>query len=328
MQTSHPPHSPSSPSVNTDDGVRVSDLRVDYGAFTAVDGISFHIPPGEIFGLVGPNGAGKTSTIKVLATLLMPTYGEVSMFGVDVLDHPDEVHRWLGYMPDLAPIIGDLKVWEFVDLFASAYGWNAGTRRERVEQCLRQVEMWDSRNTFGKGLSRGMMQRVVLAKTLLPNPRVLLLDEPASGMDPIARIQLKDILQGLRKQGTIVLISSHILTELADMCTSVGIMHKGHMRYVGPIDKVSETMTGNPTRHLLIEVLRGNGKELEARLENDSRVQSWRPISTDTYDLVFSGDDQVQATFVRDLVMTDLGLLNFTRKSTLESALKALSEES
>jgi ABC-2 type transport system ATP-binding protein len=300
---------------------------VDYGAFTAVDGISFHIPPGEIFGLVGPNGAGKTSTIKVLATLLTPTYGEVSMFGIDVLDHPDEAHRWLGYMPDLAPIIGDLKVWEFVDLFAAAYGWDPQTRSARVEQCLRQVEMWDSRNTFGKGLSRGMMQRVVLAKTLLPNPRILLLDEPASGMDPIARIQLKNLLQELRKQGTIVLISSHILTELADLCTSVGIMHKGHMRYVGPIDAVSETMTGSKIRQLIIEVLPPKAPALETFFATDSRISAWRSIAATTYELHFAGDDVAQAALARSLIQSGIDLLTFTRKSTLETALKALSEE-
>jgi len=308
-------------------GLVVKDLRVDYGAFTAVDGISFNIPPGEIFGLVGPNGAGKTSTIKVLATLMAPTYGDVSMFGVDVLDQPDEVHAFIGYMPDLAPVIGDLKVWEFVDLFAGAYGWNPQTRRARVEECLRLVEMWDSRNTFGKGLSRGMTQRVVLAKTLLPNPKLLLLDEPASGMDPIARIQLKDILQKLRKNGTIVLISSHILTELSDMCTSVGIMHKGHMRYVGPIDEITHTMTGVSTRHILIEVLPGQKTLLESTFSGIPQVRDWRSIANDVYDFTFEGDDGAQADLVRTLVNVGVGVINFTQKSTLETAMKALAEE-
>lgn len=305
----------------------MKDLRVDYGAFTAVDGISFNIPAGEIFGLVGPNGAGKTSTIKVLATLMVPTYGDVSMFGIDVLDQPDEVHSFMGYMPDLAPVIGDLKVWEFVDLFAGAYGWNPATRKARVEECLRLVEMWDSRNTFGKGLSRGMTQRVVLAKTLLPNPKILLLDEPASGMDPIARIQLKDILQKLSKQGTIVLISSHILTELSDMCTSVGIMHKGHMRYVGPIDDISETMTGSSTRHVLIEVLPGHEQNLTDILEASPTVSDFKEIASQTFDFVFAGNDEAQAGLVKDLVNAGIGIVNFTQKSTLETAMKALADE-
>ena len=312
----------------SDEGLVVKDLRVDYGAFTAVDGISFNIPAGEIFGLVGPNGAGKTSTIKVLATLLVPTYGDVSMFGIDVLDRPDEIHSFMGYMPDLAPVVGDLKVWEFVDLFAGAYGWDPKTRMARVEECLRLVEMWDSRNTYGKGLSRGMTQRVVLAKALLPNPKILLLDEPASGMDPIARIQLKDILQKLRKNGTIVLISSHILTELSDMCTSVGIMHKGHMRYVGPIDEISETMTGTSTRHVLIEVLPNQQELLERRLEESGSITEWKEIAENTYDFVFAGDDVEQSNLVREFVNAGVGIINFTQKSTLETAMKALADES
>lgn len=317
-------NSPTGHQVN--EGLIVKDLRVDYGAFTAVDGISFQIPPGEIFGLVGPNGAGKTSTIKVLATLLNPTYGDVRMFGVDALDAPDEVHSFIGYMPDLAPVIPDLKVWEFVDHFAAAYGWDPATRRERVETCLRQVEMWESRETFGKGLSRGMTQRVVLAKTLLPKPRLLLLDEPASGMDPIARIQLKGILQQLSKDGTLVLISSHILTELSDMCTSVGIMHKGHMHYVGPIDDIANTETGQRTRHILIEILPGQAEVFESCMQASELVTEWKLIASQTYDLVFAGDDPAQAMLVKHLVDAGVGIVNFTQKSTLETAMKALAE--
>jgi ABC-2 type transport system ATP-binding protein len=314
------------PGIQT--GLTVRDLRVDYGAFTAVDGISFHIPPGTIFGLVGPNGAGKTSTIKVLATLLTPTYGDVSMLGVDAIHQPDRVHAWLGYMPDLAPVIGDLKVWEFVDHFAGAYGWDRRTRSVRVEECLRKVEMWESRNTFGKGLSRGMTQRVVLAKTLLPRPRILLLDEPASGMDPIARIQLKDILQSLSREGVIVLISSHILTELADMCTQVGIMHKGHMRYVGPVESVAESITGLAVRHILLEVLAGHAEKVESFLDSHAAVRESREITPGIYDIRFDGDDPAQAQLLQDLLASGIPVLNFTRKSTLEAALKALASES
>lgn len=309
------------------EGLILQDLRVDYGAFTAVDGVSFSIAPGEIFGLVGPNGAGKTSTIKALATLLVPTYGEIRMFGTDVLEEPDEVHSMIGYMPDLAPIIGDLKVWEFVDHFAAAYGWEKATRSARVEECLRMVDMWDSRNTFGKNLSRGMTQRVVLAKTLLPNPRLLLLDEPASGMDPIARIQLKDIMQHLSRQGVIVLISSHILTELSDMCSSVGIMHKGKMRYVGPIDEINETMTGNASRAIQVEVLADQQVQMEEFLSGTDKVTEWVKQSDTVFDLVFIGDDAGQAELLKQLLSAGIGVVAFTRKSSLETAMKSLAIE-
>jgi ABC-2 type transport system ATP-binding protein len=319
MQKSH--ISPSS-----QEGLLVEDLRVDYGAFTAVDGISFHIPPGEVFGLVGPNGAGKTSTIKVLATLMMPTYGNVSMFGTDILEDPDTVHRFIAYMPDLAPVIGDLRVWEFVDHFAGAYGWPARTRKARVQECLEMVDMWESRDTYGKNLSRGMTQRVVLAKTLLPNPSILLLDEPASGMDPIARIQLKEILQGISRNGAIVLISSHILTELSDMCTSVGIMHKGHMRYVGPLEGVDEGLTGKPLRTLIVEVMPGKQSALESYAAQQESIESIHPLSQTLFELKYSGDDAMQAALLKSMVAAELGILNFSRKSTLESALKSLAE--
>ncbi|MCG8526379.1 MAG: ABC transporter ATP-binding protein [Opitutales bacterium] len=325
MESLSPNLSPPGVSKN---GLIVKDLRVDYGAFTAVDGISFKIPPGEVFGLVGPNGAGKTSTIKVLATLLMPTYGEVSVFDIDILEQPDDVHEVLGYMPDLAPVIPDLRVWQFVDHFAAAYGWDKETRSARVEECLRLVDMWDSRDTFGKSLSRGMTQRVVLAKTLLPNPKILLLDEPASGMDPIARIKLKTILQDLGSKGVIVLISSHILTELADMCTSVGIMHKGHMRYVGPIEGVNESVENLKARVLQIDVLPENSEKLEAFLTNSSSIEDWKKLQARRYEISLGGGDEEQAQLLAEIVQAEVSVLNYIQKSNLESALTSLANES
>src|SRR5690606_21977718 len=180
----------------------------------------------------------KTSTIRVLATLLEPTYGEVTVAGVDLFEAPDEVHEIIGYMPDLAPVISDLKVWEFLDLYAHSHGFRRRARRERIDACLERVRLTDKRNVYGRALSRGMMQRVVLAKTLLHDPKLLLLDEPASGMDPIARRDLRRILEELAEDGAAIVVSSHILSELSDMCTSVGIMHGGRLLEHGPIDRV------------------------------------------------------------------------------------------
>ena len=162
--------------------LEIRSLRVDYGDFTAVDELNLALPTGTIYGLAGPNGAGKTSTIRVLATLLEPTYGEVSVCGVDIFEFPEKVHALLGYMPDLAPVVPDIKVWEFLDLFAASHGYSGSEKSDRVNHCLQAVNLSDKRNVYGSGLSRGMMQRVVLAKTLIHNPRLLLLDEPASGM--------------------------------------------------------------------------------------------------------------------------------------------------
>ncbi|HMB72569.1 MAG TPA: ABC transporter ATP-binding protein, partial [Gammaproteobacteria bacterium] len=188
----------------------IRNLRVDYGDFTAVDDLSLELPGGEIFGLAGPNGAGKTSTIRVLATLLEPTYGEIEVFGHDLFEVPEAVHSLLGYMPDLAPVIPDLKVWEFLDLYAASHGLRGTEKRDRIDACLARVGLADKRNVYGKGLSRGMTQRVVLAKTLLHEPRLLLLDEPASGMDPIARRDLRIILESMAAEGATIIVSSHI----------------------------------------------------------------------------------------------------------------------
>ncbi|MEM1107293.1 MAG: ABC transporter ATP-binding protein [Planctomycetota bacterium] len=222
--------------------IHTSDMRVDYGDMTAVRGLNLDIPAGEVYGLIGPNGAGKTSTIRVLATLLEPTYGEVFIAGHDTATHAAEARAVLGYMPDLAPVWDDLKVGELLDVFARAYGLPREERKQRVGEVLDAVSLQSKRHAMAGTLSRGMTQRLVLAKTLLHRPRVMLLDEPASGLDPIARIELRDLLRQLAAEGRTVLVSSHILTELSDFCTSVGIMEKGEMTVSGPIESLVSEM--------------------------------------------------------------------------------------
>lgn len=222
--------------------IQISEMRVDYDGFTAVRDLTLEIAAGQVFGLIGPNGAGKTSTIRVLATLQQPTYGEVFVGGYDVAEQPDQVHGILGFMPDLAPVYDDLKVWEFLDLFASAYYIDRRERQKRIGEVLDMVELAGKRDVKGGTLSRGMTQRCVLAKTLLHRPQVLLLDEPASGVDPIARIEFRKILRRLAAEGRTVLVSSHILTELADMCDSIGVMQKGEMIESGRIDDIVQRM--------------------------------------------------------------------------------------
>ncbi|MEM9414140.1 MAG: ABC transporter ATP-binding protein [Planctomycetota bacterium] len=222
--------------------IQISEMRVDYDGFTAVRDLSLEIPGGQVFGLIGPNGAGKTSTIRVLATLQEPTYGEVHVGGFDVAEQADQVHGILGFMPDLAPVYDDLKVWEFLDLFASAYFVHRRDRKRRIGEVLDMVELGTKRDVKGGTLSRGMTQRCVLAKTLLHEPKVLLLDEPASGVDPIARIEFRKILRRLAAEGRTVLVSSHILTELSDMCDAIGVMQKGEMIESGRIDDIVQRM--------------------------------------------------------------------------------------
>ena len=206
------------------EAIKMVDLRVDYGDFAAVDSLSLSVPFGEVFGLVGPNGAGKTSSFKVLATLMEPTFGEVFLCGIDIALQPEKARRVLGYMPDLAPVPSDLKCWEFLDLYAAAHGLEEQERHDRITECLQKVDLEDKRQAICSTLSRGMKQRLVLAKTLLHRPKVMLLDEPASGMDPVSRVALRRILKELAAEGTTVIVSSHILSELSDMCTSIGFM--------------------------------------------------------------------------------------------------------
>lgn len=216
--------------------IETRDVRVDYEELTAVERLDLRVEEGSIFGLIGPNGAGKTSTIRVLATLLRPTHGEVRLGGIDAAEEPAAAHRILGYMPDLAPVDPDLRCREFLDLFAAAHFIRRRERRLRVEECLDLVSLSGKRDAAAGTLSRGMTQRLVLAKTLLHDPRVLLLDEPASGLDPIARVELRDILRSLRERGKSVLVSSHILTELAGFCDAIGIMERGRLVLDGRID--------------------------------------------------------------------------------------------
>jgi ABC-2 type transport system ATP-binding protein len=229
------------------------DVRVDYGDTTAVRDLSFAVGPGEVVGLIGPNGAGKTSTIRVLATLLEPTYGRVEIGGYDPATHPAQARAILGYMPDLAPVHDDLTCWEFLDAFAGSYGLRGKTRKARVDECLSLVQLEPKRKTMAGTLSRGMTQRLVLAKTLLHRPAVMLLDEPASGLDPLARAELRDLLNELSSGGVTVLISSHILTELSGFCTMVGIMERGRLKRFGRLDELTATM--RERRVIQIELL-------------------------------------------------------------------------
>jgi len=246
--------------------IEAEDMRVDYGSTLAVKGLTLRIPYGEVYGLVGANGAGKTSTFSVWATLLKPTYGNVKIGGVDILENPAEARKMMAYMPDLAPVPSDLKVWEFLDLFARSYGYSAKEGRERWGECLKMVDLWDKRNDFCKGLSRGMKQRVNLAKAILHHPKVIILDEPASGMDPKSRAQLRTILKRMAKNGSTVVVSSHILNELSDMCSSVAILHHGELIDHGELQEVVDRGVADTTK-ILILVAGDQVKETEALKE-------------------------------------------------------------
>lgn len=215
--------------------IEIHDLYHTYKRQQALGGVSFAVDGGSIHGFVGPNGAGKTTTLKILATLLKPQRGIVRVFGFHVVTDYKKVRRKIGFMPDHFSLYRQMTVQEYLDFFAAAYGMSFNERARVVGNVLALTDMEARRNDFIKGLSRGMQQRVGLARVLVHDPTLLLLDEPASGLDPRARIELMEILQELRRMGKTIFISSHILSELALLCDSVTILDRGAVRYSGPM---------------------------------------------------------------------------------------------
>ncbi len=306
--------------------IEIRDLRVDYGDFVAVNDISLSVLPGEVCGLVGPNGAGKTSTFRVLATLNEPTYGSVKLCGMDLFDDPEAARRLLGYMPDLAPVPSDLKVWEFLDLFAHSHGiGSAKARRERIDQCLAEVHLEDKRDAWCRSLSRGQTQRLVLAKTVMHRPRVMVLDEPASGMDPLSRRDLRLTLRRLAAEGVAVIVSSHILSELADMCTSLCVMNRGRILASGPVDEVRSAL-GHHSRTLTLTVLADAGAPAEEMLTGAEGV-SELVRQTDRLSFRFEGAPEAQAALLSRITAAGVPVRSFEeQKSSFEDILVQVAE--
>ncbi|HBE68896.1 MAG TPA: multidrug ABC transporter ATP-binding protein, partial [Planctomycetaceae bacterium] len=225
--------------------IEIFDFGKDYGEFTAVGSLNLKIEAGEMFGFIGPNGAGKSTTIRYLATLLKASRGDATVNGFSVNTHPMDVRRSIGYMPDDFGVYDGMKVWEFLDFFAVAYKIGRSQRKAVIKDVLELLDLGHKRDDFVNGLSRGMKQRLCLAKTLVHDPPVLILDEPTSGLDPRARIEVKALLKELRRMGKTVLISSHILSELADCCSSIGIIERGELLMQGSIDSVYRQIRRN-----------------------------------------------------------------------------------
>lgn len=230
--------------------IELVDFGKDYGEFTAVKCLNLRIEAGEMFGFIGPNGAGKSTSIRFLATLLRATRGEGTVNGFSVTKQPMDVRHSVGYMPDNFGVYDGMKVWEFLDFFAVAYKIPKARRKAVITDVLELLDLTYKRNDYVNGLSRGMKQRLCLAKTLLHDPPVLILDEPASGLDPRARLEVKALLKELRRMGKTILISSHILTELADCCTSIGIIERGELLMHGSIADVYRRIRKNRILHL------------------------------------------------------------------------------
>jgi ABC-2 type transport system ATP-binding protein len=270
--------------------VETKGLVKRYNGTLAVGSVDLSIPEGEIFGLVGPNGAGKTTMLRMLATLLEPTSGDAEIAGESVRRNPQAVRRVLGYMPDAFGVYDDMKVWEYLDFFGRCYGLGPAQRRRMIGDLLELVDLAHKRDAYVLSLSRGMQQRLCLAHALVHDPRVLLLDEPASGLDPRARVELRELLRELRKLGKTILISSHILPELEELCTSVAIVDRGRVLASGTIADIGQRLRIGEV--LRVRVL-GDGSEIET-------ARAWFEGRSDVASAVLEPDGQIEIGFRGD----------------------------
>jgi ABC-2 type transport system ATP-binding protein len=287
-----------------------------YATTLAVAGVDLSVEAGEIFGIVGPNGAGKSTTLKILATLLQPTSGLAEIGGWSVTRNPDQVRRVLGFMPDVFGVYDDMKVWEYLDFFGRCYGLSAATRRRTIGDLLELVDLADKRDDYVQTLSRGMEQRLCLAHALVHDPQVLLLDEPASGLDPRARVELRELLRELRNLGKTILISSHILPELEELCTSVAIVDRGQVLAQGKVSDIERRLRFGAV--LRVRVL-AEGEALEAaraRLAADSDVATAEILDDGTIELGFRGDDAASARLLSEVVRDGLPVVTFARAAS------------
>jgi ABC-2 type transport system ATP-binding protein len=296
--------------------VRTSGLIKRYPGTLAVAGLDLDIAEGEIFGLVGPNGAGKTTTLRILATLLAATSGEAEIAGISVRRNPDAARRVLGFMPDVFGVYDDMKVWEYLDFFARCYGIPADRRRRMIGDLLDLVDLGDKRDAYVQGLSRGMQQRLCLAHTLVHDPKVLLLDEPASGLDPRARVELRELLRELRALGKTIVISSHILPELEEVCTSVAIVDHGQVLAQGRVSEIEKRLRYGAV--LRVRVL-GEVEAVEAARQHfaaDARVASATVLEDGQIELGFRGDDDESALLLSRAVASGIRIASFARAAS------------
>ncbi len=253
--------------------VSIHRLWVRYGKLDAVKGVSFTIPRGEVFGFIGPNGAGKSSTIKVLATLMKPTAGTVKIGGVNVLDDPRKIRQRIGYVPDFFGVYEDLTVKEYLHFFAAAYRLDRGARQRVVDDVLALTDLTHKYEDQVDALSRGMKQRLGLARVLLHDPDLLLLDEPASGLDPRARIEIRELLKELKNMGKTILISSHILHELSHLCTRIGIIEQGQLITDGSLDEIYSQLALRRVVHVQLADVHDGLIDAIERIEGVSEVR-------------------------------------------------------
>jgi ABC-2 type transport system ATP-binding protein len=293
--------------------IEIQGLTKQYGELVALDDLTLSIEQGAVFGFIGPNGAGKTTTMRILTTLLRPTAGQAWIAGHSIADDPVGVRRVIGYMPDFFGVYDDMKVWEYLDFFAACYNIPAAAREGMIDDLLALVDLQHKREAMVESLSRGMKQRLCLARTLTHDPQVLILDEPASGLDPRARIEMRELLRELQNMGKTIFFSSHILSEVADICTSIGIVEAGKLIAHGDMEEMKRRLRAN--RLIAIRVL-GDIAPLVETLKEEAAVQAITTsheadLPADTLRIDFAGDDAALSQLLGRLIVAGIPLITF-----------------
>jgi ABC-2 type transport system ATP-binding protein len=287
----------------------IRNLNKRYGKFQAVSDLSMEVPEGEIFGFVGPNGAGKTTTMKIICGLLRATSGEITLDGVDVIGNSKKIKEKIGYMPDFFGVYDDLKVSEYLEFYASIYNIKGQERKKITDDLLELVDLGHKREAYVDSLSRGMKQRLCLARSLVHNPRLLVLDEPASGMDPRARVEMKEILKNLKGMGKTIIISSHILPELAELCTSIGIIDKGRIVISGSVDAIMQQVY---SKKVIKVKVRGRLEDAVIALKEYPFIDKL-VYGEDTIQAGFGGGDEEMSRVLAALVAKGIPVVSFSQ---------------
>ncbi|PZD96318.1 ABC transporter ATP-binding protein [Paenibacillus sambharensis] len=292
--------------------IEIRALSKQFGQFHALKSIDLTIARGTVFGFVGPNGAGKSTTMSILATLMAPTSGTAKVGGYDVTEHPKEVRKLIGYMPDFFGVYDQFKAIEYLHFYAASYGIPKSERDQLIPQLLELVNLTDKKNAYVDTLSRGMKQRLCLARSLVHDPELLILDEPASGLDPRARIEMREILKELKTMGKTIIISSHILPELAEMVDEIGVIEHGEMVAQGNVQDIQ-----NRLRVKRILVIRTEGREQEAEdyIREHPHVKR---VSRDDRGIHvhFGGHDEEQADLLHGMIQHGFRLISFSEAQT------------
>ncbi len=290
--------------------LEIKHLSKQYGKFTAVDDLNLTVPDSSIFGFVGPNGAGKTTTMKIMSGLLKASSGSVIIDGMDVTKNPKALRESIGYMPDFFGVYDDLKVSEYMDFYAGTYYIAYEKRPAMIDNLLEIVDLSHKKEAYVDSLSRGMKQRLCLARSLIHDPKLLILDEPASGLDPRARVEMKEILKQLQMMGKTIIISSHILPELAEMCTQISIIDKGHLVVQGSVQEIMKQIT--KVRTIQIRPL----EQMQALIKLLQEQPLVENLIENTFDTEFSfqGTDQELAMLLKQIVLAEIPIASFKEK--------------